>query len=122
VVIQTEELAEARVAMTSHDGRDVVAFHQTGTSSALDAQYVFEGRDVGATGVFVAEVDGIPLTFEAAEVGQFVDNETGSTWDLFGRAVAGPLAGSTLEGVEHLDTFWFAIAAFAPEATIVRLT
>ena len=48
-----------------------------------------------------------------AEAG-FVDNETGSTWTIVGRAVEGPLAGESLEAVPHLDTFWFAWAAYRP--------
>jgi hypothetical protein len=49
----------------------------------------------------------------------FRDRETGSTWDVLGRATAEPLAGRSLEPVEHVDTFWFAWAAFRPDTTIV---
>ena len=40
-------------------------------------------------------------------------------WDVLGRAMVGPLAGETLEPVEHVDTFWFAWAAFQPDTVIV---
>ncbi|MGD9750983.1 MAG: DUF3179 domain-containing (seleno)protein, partial [Acidimicrobiia bacterium] len=49
----------------------------------------------------------------------FVDRRTGTTFDILGRALDGPLAGRSLPTVEHLDTFWFAIAAFEPATRIV---
>jgi hypothetical protein len=79
---------------------------------------VADGRDVGATGVFVPVASGRELHFDAAD-NAFRDRETGSTWDVLGRATAGPLSGQSLEPVEHVDTFWFAWAAFRPDTTIV---
>ena len=78
-----------------------------------------EGRDAGATGVFVPQADGRPLTLSA--VGdQFVDAETGSTWNVLGKAVAGPLAGTQLESVVHGDYFAFAWLAFKPDTLIYK--
>ncbi|HSM65553.1 MAG TPA: DUF3179 domain-containing protein [Ilumatobacteraceae bacterium] len=99
-------------------GTDLVFFWQTGTASALDANDVADGADVGSTGVFVPEIDGRPLTFTATDDG-FADTETGSTWNLFGEAVSGELAGAQLRAVPHVDTFWFAWAAFLPDTEIV---
>ena len=62
--------------------------------------------------------DGTPLTFTSSGEG-FVDAETGTTWDITGVATDGPLSGERFEGVEHLDTFWFAWATFQPETRIV---
>jgi hypothetical protein len=98
---------------------ELVFFWQPGTASALDANDVAAGADVGATGVFVPEADGTSLTFAAGDEG-FVDAETGSTWNLFGEAVDGELAGSALEAVPHVDTFWFAWAAFLPDTEVVE--
>ncbi|MGE0796158.1 MAG: DUF3179 domain-containing (seleno)protein, partial [Acidimicrobiia bacterium] len=86
--------------------------------SALDAGSVAAGRDVGATGVFQPTVDGRRLTFSTRS-GDFVDDETGSTWDIVGTATAGPLQGRRLKAVQHVDTFWFAWAAYLPDTTIV---
>jgi hypothetical protein len=97
----------------------VVIFWEPGTASALDANDVADGDDVGATAVFLPVADGQSLTFEATEDG-FVDTETGSTWNLFGRATDGPLAGSTLEAIPHVDTFWFAWSAFRPDSDIIE--
>jgi hypothetical protein len=52
--------------------------------------------------------------------GTFRDRETGSTWDIGGRAVAGPLEGERLEQVPSDDQFWFALAAFFPHTEIRR--
>ncbi|MGH7860155.1 MAG: DUF3179 domain-containing protein, partial [Candidatus Binatia bacterium] len=80
--------------------RPVVVFYRKGTASALDRSAIADSRDVGATGVFVPEVDGRRLTFEPAGAG-FRDTVTGSTWNLLGEAVAGPLSGRELEPVVH---------------------
>jgi hypothetical protein len=36
-------------------------------------------------------------------------------WSLFGTAVDGPLGGTRLEAIEHVDTCWFEWAAIAPD-------
>ncbi len=60
---------------------------------------------------------GQDLTFEAVE-GAFRDRETGSEWGMDGRAVAGPLAGSRLDGVPSRFTFWFAYVAAFPDTEV----
>ena len=72
-----------------------------------------------SAGVFVAEVDGRRLTFtgnQGAPGGQskFSDAETGSTWDLAGRAVAGALKGQRLQAIPSRRSFWFAVAGGIP--------
>ncbi len=48
-----------------------------------------------------------------------MDAESGSQWDVEGRAVQGPRAGETLERVpEAFVAFWFAWAAFYPETVL----
>ena len=89
-----------------------------GTASALDAGTVSGGRDVGATGVFSRVVDGQELSFEV-DGERFVDEQTGSSWNVFGVATDGEFAGTQLDAVPHVDTFWFAWAAFRPDTTIV---
>jgi len=94
--------------------RPVVLFWKSGTASALDSGSIANGRDIGTTGVFSAQVDDQNLTFTGLENGLFLDQETGSTWDIFGDAIDGPLAGNSLDPLPHHDTFWFAWAAFVP--------
>jgi Protein of unknown function (DUF3179) len=107
----------AGVVQDTVSGRPIVVLWEAGTASALDQRLISQGRDVGATGVFVPVADGRRLTFDLRD-GAFVDQQTGSTWTLSGRAVAGVLAGEHLEPVPHLDTFWFAWWGHHPETTV----
>ncbi len=60
-----------------------------------------------------------PSSTFSVENGQIVDDETGSTWTVDGRAVEGPREGERLTPVEDAYVaFWFAWAAFQPETTI----
>jgi hypothetical protein len=116
--IRLDALLDQGVVAFDLDGQPTVVWALPGTASALDAGEIVEGRDVGATGVFRATHDGRVLTFDRVDDG-FVDGQTASRWDLFGTAVDGPLAGTRLEPVEHVDTFWFAWAAFAPDTDVL---
>lgn len=109
-------------------GRPIVVFWKEGLASALDTAEISRGRDVGSAGVFdrrtellisaPTAVDPITLTFTLSSDRTFVDVETGSTWSIFGRAVAGPLSGAELQLVPHGTQFWFAWAAFRPETRV----
>ncbi|NOX29714.1 MAG: DUF3179 domain-containing protein [Actinobacteria bacterium] len=118
-VLQTSLLAEVSTVTFQLDGVDVVALHTAGTSSALDTPTLADGRDVGATGVFIAAVAGEAVDLTTNNDGTFTDSVSGSNFDIFGLAIDGPLVGSQLDRVEALDTFWFAIAAFTPDAEII---
>ena len=59
------------------------------------------------------------LTFRS-EDGVFVDVETGTTWNVLGDAVDGPLTGSTLEPITFVRTFWFSWAAFRPDTALIE--
>lgn len=99
-------------------GRDVVIFFKKGTASALDTGYIPLGRDIGSVGVFEPIVKGKKLTFRATGE-HFVDNETGSTWNLLGSAMDGPLVGSTLTPVVHRPgQFWFSWAVYRPDTQL----
>ncbi len=119
VAVTQEFLAEERVVPFTVDGTAMVALLEPGTSSGLDSVNIAEGREVGATGVFIPQVDGQTLTLSADGDSGFVDAETSTRWNILGEGVEGPLAGSELPKVEHLDTFWFAIAAFNPETVVI---
>ena len=107
-------LKQCAAAFEAH-GRDLVAIVEPGTSSPLDASSIDQGYDQGASGVFVAELDGEPVDLTRTADG-FVDSVSGLTFNVFGRTTDG--SGTQLESVEHLDTFWFALAAFDPDAEI----
>ena len=112
-------LADLYAINDAQVGRNLVVFYAPGTSSALDTAIIAEGADVGATGVFDAELDGQILTFERHGE-QIIDRETGSTWNVLGQATEGPLAGEQLAPIVHGDQFWFAWAAFKPDTIIYR--
>ena len=121
LAIELRALAEARVIEVELAGEPVVAWLRPGLASPLDGGQVAQGSDIGATGAFrpFAE-DGTPLTFVAADAeGGFRDDQTGSTWNVLGEAVDGPLVGEQLAGVEHVDTFWFAWSSYQPETDIL---
>ncbi|MEZ4706260.1 MAG: DUF3179 domain-containing protein [Caldilineaceae bacterium] len=111
-------VADAGVINDEWAGAAIVVMHKTGTASALDSRTISEGRDVGSVAVFKREVDGQTLTFSTNADGTFSDAETGSTWNILGKAVAGELEGGQLERVLSFDHFWFAWAAFFPETSL----
>jgi len=98
-------------------GKRVVVLWQEGTRSGLDTSKIATGRDVGAVGAFHATLDGEAITLEARD-GGFFDEESGSEFDIFGRAVSGPLEGKRLTPIPHDNTLWFAWAAFRPNTRI----
>ena len=81
-----DELAANRVANDEVEGAPFVVFWQPGASSALDQGSIPEGRDVGQTVAFDRRLADRTLRFEW-QAGRFIDRETGTTWDLAGRAV-----------------------------------
>lgn len=110
-------LSEVGVINDTQGGQDIVVFHKSGTASALGAEAIAEGQDVGATGVFIPVIDGETLTF-TKESEDIVDEQTGSSWNIFGEATAGRLTGEALEPVVHGNYFWFSWAAFKPDTII----
>ncbi|MBA3481237.1 MAG: DUF3179 domain-containing protein [Pirellulales bacterium] len=56
----------------------------------------------------------------ADSMSPFVDKETGSRWDIAGRAVEGELKGWTLQWLDGTQVKWFAWAAEYPETTIYQ--
>ena len=110
-------LEETPVVNDDIGGTPIVVFHAPGTASALDRGTIANSRDVGATGVFDRRLGDRTLTFRP-DSNAFIDEETGSTWNVLGRAVDGPLAGQALTPIVHANHFWFAWAAFKPETRV----
>jgi hypothetical protein len=97
----------------------VAVFWAPGTASALDAGVIAEGQDVGSAVAYNRDLNDQLLSFRF-EDGNILDNETGSTWDVLGRAVDGPLSGEQLSEVVSVNHFWFSWAAFRPETRIYQ--
>jgi hypothetical protein len=112
-------LAPDPVAEIEADGVPIVVLYKRGVLSPLDNAAISRSRDVGTAGTFDRRVDGQALSFRPAGDGRFRDGQTGSTWDVTGRAIAGLLAGRRLRPVISDQQFWFALAAFLPDARIL---
>jgi hypothetical protein len=110
---------EAKVTSGTVGDMQLVIFWRAGQASAIDESTVAGGRDVGSVGVFSPVVEGMTLTF-VADGALFRDEETGSVWDVTGRAVGGELAGTALTPIPHLDTFWFAWSTYRPGTDLIE--
>ena len=99
---------------------EVVAVWQPGVASALDTGTIDNGRDVGTAALYDRTLeDGTVLTFTwDAENAVLTDDQTGSTWNLFGEATSGELEGTQLRLLVAAPHYWFAWAAFHPETEI----
>ena len=120
VAVFLDQLTEERTVEVTVGAREIVVLWAPGQASALDAAVIDDGRDVGQTAAFVAELDGEPVDLTPTDTdGRFVDERSGSTFDLRGRALDGSLEGQQLEAVTHDDTFWFVWVAFKPDSEVV---
>jgi hypothetical protein len=117
VVVPFSRLERDPALETEVDGRPVVVLFERGVASALDEETIADSRDVGTAGAFERRIGDRVLDIERRG-DRFVDRQTGSAWDITGRAVAGPLAGRRLRQLRHDEQFWFALAAFVPRARI----
>jgi hypothetical protein len=120
IAVPFSVMAEKRVVGEDVGGMPIVVFWAPGTASALDSDRIPQGRDVGSSGVFDPRLGGDPLRFDSDGDGKFKDLGTGSTWDILGRAIDGPLAGQQLVRIPHGDYFWFAWGVFKPDTRIVK--
>ena len=111
-------VARTGVLHDSIGGLDLVIFHAGSRQSPYPAGNGEERRVIGSTGVFEASLDDRILSFTLRD-GRIMDEETGSTWNILGRAVEGPLAGNELTPIVHGNHFWFAWAAHTPD-TLIR--
>jgi hypothetical protein len=121
VVVVPFSRLEKRGAVNEEVG-DIPAaiLFKKGVVSALDASSIEDSRDVGTAGAFDRRLGGRALELEPAADGRFRDRQTRSTWDITGRALSGPLRGKLLRPLRHDEQFWFALAAFVPDARVVR--
>ena len=78
---------------------------------------IFLDPDSQTGAAFQPVAAGELLRFRWTEAGPS-DENTGSLWDLSGRAVDGPLRGEQLEQLPTRISFWFAIVAAEPDIEI----
>ena len=113
-----DSLSTQRVVNDTPGGTPVVVLWSPGTLSALDSSSMQNSRMVGSAAAYEATLDGQLLTFEPDGEALFRDQETGSRWTIFGRAVDGELEGSRLTPIPSGVYLWFAWAAFQPDTVI----
>ncbi|HEY4665955.1 MAG TPA: DUF3179 domain-containing protein [Anaerolineales bacterium] len=119
VAFPYEVLSDERVVNESVGGEEVVVFWVPGTASALDSSALAAGRDVGTAAAYSRSVNGRALTF-AFDGSAFIDQETGTGWDILGQAIDGDLAGERLTPVVAVNHFWFSWVAFKPETQVYQ--
>jgi hypothetical protein len=119
VVIPFDRLEDEPAVNERVGNTPVVVFFDPEVASALDEPSIAGARAVGTAAAFERRSGGRRLTFER-EGERFVDQQTGSEWDITGRAVSGRLEGERLDQVRHDEQFWFALAAFVPDARIAQ--
>lgn len=119
LVIPFSRLVREPVVNAQSGGTPLVALYKKGVVSPLDSAAISRSKDVGTSAAFDRRLDGRTLEFRAA-AGRYEDRQTGSTWDITGRAIKGPLKGQRLRPLRHDQQFWFALAAFLPNAQILR--
>ncbi len=96
----------------------VVLFEPT-MVTALGARSIADSQAVGSVGVFSPSLAGEDLAFRVKH-GQFVDDQTGSTWSIFGEALSGPHEGRRLKPITHGVFYAFAWLTFNPNTKIIR--
>ena len=113
------DLADAGVVNDVVGGEPIVVLWGPGTASGLGDVTVAGGDLVGSAVVLSRTTsDESILEFEPAGAGRMRDTETGSTWNLDGIAIDGPMAGTQLDPIPNDQPFWFAWAIFRPDTTI----
>jgi hypothetical protein len=107
-------LSERGLIRDTLDGRELLVlwYGPTKTAAAYLPRAITAGN--GAARTVTLKLD---LKHAAAP---FVDAETGSRWDIVGRAVEGALKGSTLEWLDSTQVKWFAWAAEYPKTSVYR--
>ncbi len=109
---------EEPVINDKFNGVSIVIFSMNDAASALDERSIADSRIIPSATVFRRQLDELLLDFEKRDDGNFYDVQTGSQWNLFGQAVAGPLRGNELVDVANGVHFAFAWLAFHPESEI----
>lgn len=110
-------LAAAPVINDEVGGEPIAVLSQEGMLSALDAEIIRDSRRVPAAAAYSRRQNERVLSFERRD-GRIVDRETGSEWDIFGRAIVGPSKGARLKPVDSGVHFAFAWLAFNPATEI----
>jgi hypothetical protein len=120
-VIPFDTLRGRPVAAVTVGGLRAVVLFDPEVLSPLGALKIADSRAVGSAAAFDRRLAGRTLDFQPAGPGVMSDFQTGSRWDITGRAIAGALRGARLHRLHDLNAFWFAVAAFLPRARLLAV-
>tara|TARA_Y100000588_G_scaffold277239_1_gene293697 strand:+ start:902 stop:1303 length:402 start_codon:yes stop_codon:yes gene_type:complete len=111
------DFSESPVFNDVVDGHPAVVMSKQGTLSALDDSDIASSRLMPSATAFIRTVEGTVLSFFDSS-GKVVNEQTGSTWNLLGRATWGAYVGTQLDTVPSGVHFAFAWLAFNPDSEI----
>jgi len=97
----------------------IAIFGKHGTLSALDAEQIKKSKKIISVTAWSRRIDGKTLSFEFSS-NQIRDRETGSHWNILGKATSGPYIGRQLNEVDSGVHFAFAWLAFNPDSDIYQ--
>jgi len=111
-----DQVARAGVIQEDVDGKPCIVlwYGATCTAAAYRPLATPLTKDGGKPRLVTLKAD------EHSAIAPFIDSETGSRWDITGRAVEGALKGWTLEWLDGTQVKWFAWAAEHPDTSIYR--
>jgi hypothetical protein len=116
-----DALREHPVMAATVGGVPAVVLFDPRVLSPLDATAIAGSHSVGSAAAFDRRLGSRTLEFRLAGTGAMSDVQTGSSWDVTGRAITGPLRGAQLRRLQDLNAFWFAVAAFVPRARLLTV-
>ena len=97
----------------------IAIFGKHGTLSALDAEQIKNSKKIVSVTAWSRQLDDQILSFEFFG-NQIRDRETGSHWNILGKATSGPYIGRQLNEVDSGVHFAFAWLAFNPDSDIYQ--
>ena len=113
-------ISQEEVINDSFEGQPLLILYTSKTVSVLDEKNIAESREIGSVTVFKPEVNDDLLTFKKEGSG-FVDEQSGSSWSITGKCIAGKLKGEELWPVVHGNHFAFAWFEFHPDSEIYEI-
>lgn len=113
-ICKTEQIIIDSVNLTP-----IVIFFEKDLVSILDKDLIKESKAVGSTTSFSPIINGKLLSFKS-QGNVFVDIQTGSSWNVFGRCIEGKLKGENLKMIPSRVQFAFSAFLFCPECEIFK--
>ena len=97
----------------------ILVVSQASMVSTMDKKIIKESNAMLTAAAYGRRVNNQELHFKLEDE-RIVDEETQSTWNIFGEAVAGSLKGTKLKQIDSNVHFAFAWLAFFPDSKIIK--